>query len=83
MEVLLPGEEKATRLPASSTDLPIENTTVLPAISIYNVLTNHHKLAGFSFEDFCCALSHKENCGTLNDIHLTLLDAILSEVNVT
>ena len=71
-------------LPPSASDLPLENSILLDALSIYEVLRRFGqrlRLSPFRFECLCAALLCPENPVLLSEIHLALLRALLRELD--
>lgn len=70
------------QLPKSSEDLLIGKESVMPALSIYEVLRHFRalvRLSSFRFEDFCAALTCEDQTNLLAEIHITLVKALLRE----
>lgn len=71
-------------LPPSASDLPLDNSLLLDALSIYEVLRRFGqrlRLSPFRFECLCTALSNADNSVLLSEIHLALLRALLRELD--
>lgn len=71
-------------LPPSASDLPLDNSLLLDALSIYEVLRRFGqrlRLSPFRFECLCAALSSADNSVLLSEIHLALLRALLRELD--
>ena len=74
--------EEPLQLPPSSSDLPVPHSTLLSLVSVYKILVEHYNFAQLVFEDFCAALAHQEHCSILSDVHIALLDVLLTKVCV-
>ena len=72
--------EKPGQLPSSSTDLAVPNAVLLPLVSVYKVLSRHFHLAHLTFEEFCAAVAHHDQCSIVSDLHVALLDELIAKV---
>lgn len=68
-------------LPPSSNDLLIEKEHLLQSLEIYEAVRHFGrvlKISPFGFEDFCASLVANELSPILSEIHLKLLNAVIS-----
>ena len=75
-------EVKELVLPPSSDDLLIPNGLVMKALGVYEVLRHFGRiirLSPFRFEDFAAALTSNEKTILLDQVHLNLIRAIITE----
>jgi len=72
-------------LPESSTDLLVDNSDLMSALQVYEVLRRFRtivRLSPFRFEDFCAALTASagdDQSNLIVDIHVALIRALLHE----
>ena len=72
-------------LPESSTDLLVDNSDLMSALQVYEVLRRFRsivRLSPFRFEDFCAALTASagdDQSNLIVDIHVALIRALLRE----